>query len=125
MLKTIIIGLLVSQVSFAAFLGKPMKVVNSTIATQVLSGTAIDWNTGNVFTKTLSANTTFTFSNQLTGQVIIVRLTNTASNYTVTWPSVKWVAATAPTMSTGAVSDVYTFVYDGTNTYGSVVQNLQ
>ncbi len=125
MLKVLILSLFFSSVSFASYFGRPPKVFNSTIATQAISGTSIDWRTGSVFTKTLSANTTFTFTGQLTGQVIIVRLTNTASNYTVTWPTVRWVGGTAPTMTTGAFSDVYTLIYDGTNIYGSAVQNLQ
>lgn len=94
------------------------------IAAQAISSTDIDWATGNVFTKTLAANTTFTFSNNVSGQTIIVRLTNTASNYTVTWPTVRWAAGTPPTMTVGAKSDIYTFVYDGSNIYGSAVQNM-
>lgn len=85
----------------------------------------IDWAAGSVFTKTLSANTTLTFSNQVAGQVIMVRITNTASNYTVTWPGgVLWSGGTAPTQTIGAKSDVITLLYDGTNTYGSTVQNF-
>lgn len=90
-----------------------------------ISASDIDWALNSVFAKTLAANTTFTFSNQTAGQVIIVRLTNTASNYTVTWPGgVLWSGGTPPTQTIGAKSDIYTFVYDGTNTYGSVVQNF-
>lgn len=103
----------------------PLPVADTTISTQAIGASAIDWSTGSVFTKTLGANTTFTFSNQTSGQTIVVRLTNTASNYTVTWPTVKWPGGTVPVMSTGATSDVYTFVYDGTNIYGSYVQDLQ
>lgn len=94
-------------------------------AASAISASDIDWSTllktGGVYTKTLGANTTFTFSNLAVG-TIVVRLTNTASNYTVTWPTVKWPGGVAPTMSTGARSDVYTFVYDGTNVFGSYVQ---
>lgn len=105
--------------------GTNYNVVGSQNAPQAISASAIDWATGNVFTKTLAANTTFTFSNQTSGQVIVVRITNTASNYTVTWPgSVLWSAGVTPTQTTGAKSDVYTFVYDGTTTFGSVVQNF-
>jgi hypothetical protein len=103
---------------------RSLVVADMTIANQAISASNIDWSTGNGFSKTLSANTTFTFSNQLTGQTLIVRLTNTASNYTVTWPTVRWAGGTAPTMSPGAVSDVYTFYNDGSNIYGSYVQNL-
>ena len=87
----------------------------------------IDWSLANSFTKTLSANTTFTFSNLGllgNGQTIVVRLTNTASNYTVTWPTVRWATGAAPVMTVGAKSDVYTFFYDGVNIYGSVVQDM-
>jgi DNA-binding transcriptional regulator YdaS (Cro superfamily) len=87
-----------------------------------ISASAIDWSTqlkkGGVYTKTLGANTTFTFSNLAVGTINVI-LTNTASNYTVTWPTVIWPnGAGAPTMSTGATSDFYTFVYDGTNVRG-------
>jgi hypothetical protein len=95
----------------------------------VLDNTAIaaadiDWSLGNVFTKTLAANTTFTFSNMSDGQTIVVRLTNTASNYTVTWPTCKWSGGVAPTMTIGAKDDVYTFIRIGSTTYGSAVQNM-
>lgn len=94
----------------------------------VISASAINWATlgasGGLYTKTLSANTTFTFSNKVAGYTILVRLTNTASNYTVTWPTVKWAGGTPPTMTVGAKSDIYTFVYDGTDVFGSFVQDL-
>lgn len=96
----------------------------SPYSVQALAGTSIDWSQAQTFTKTLSANTTFTFANPTAGQTIIVRLTNTASNYTVTWPTTRWAGGVAPVMSTGAVSDVYTFFYDGTSFYGSVVQSM-
>lgn len=110
--------------SAAVYSGGALTVAQTTVGAQAISASAIDWSTGNAFTKTLGANTTFTFSNQTSGQTAVVRLTNTASNWTVTWPTVKWVSATAPTMTVGAFSDVYTFFYDGTNTYGSAVQNM-
>ena len=93
-----------------------------------ISASAIDWatlgRTGGIYTKTLAANTTFTFSNVTAGYTILVRLTNTASNYTVTWPTVKWSGGVAPVMTVGAKSDIYTFVSDGTNIFGSFVQDM-
>lgn len=83
---------------------------------------AIDWNAGTVFTKTIASNTTFTFSNASSGMVIIVRITAGAGN-TVTWPTVRWAGGTAPTQ-TPSGTDVYTFVHDGANIYGSVVQAM-
>ncbi len=93
-------------------------------ATQTISSTAIDWATGKVFSKTLGANTTFTFSNTTDGQTIVVALTNTASNYTVTWPTVSWAGSSAPVQTTGAKTDVYTFIKIGSTFFGSYVQNL-
>lgn len=96
--------------------------------TAAISASEIDWSTlylsGGLYTKTLGANTTFTFANAVAGQTIIVRLTNTASNYTVTWPTVKWSGGTPPTMTVGAKSDIYTFIYDGTDYFGSYVQDM-
>lgn len=83
---------------------------------------AIDWSLGQVFTKTLAAGAnTFTFSNQASGMVIVVRVTGAAS--TLTWPTVKWAGGVAPTQTASGI-DVYTFVHDGTSIYGSVVQAM-
>ena len=82
----------------------------------------IDWALGAVFTKTLAAGAnTFTFSNQASGMVIVVRVTGAAS--TLTWPTVKWAGGVAPTQTASGI-DVYTFVHDGTSIYGSVVQAM-
>jgi hypothetical protein len=92
---------------------------------QALAALAIDWSAGSVFTKTLATGgNTFTFANATSGRVIIVRLTGHASGSTVTWPAaVRWAGGTEPTQtSTG--TDVYTFVHDGTDIYGSYVQNM-
>lgn len=89
-----------------------------------ISSTAIDWSLGDDFYKTLAANTTFTFSNTTDGQIITVELLNTASNYTVTWPTVKWVGGLAPTQTVGAKTDIYTFKKRGSNIFGTVVQNF-
>lgn len=103
-------------------------LIGASPATSSIAASAIDWSilkqTGGGYLKTLAANTTFTFSNLFAGQIINVRLTNTVSNYTVTWPVVKWSGGTAPTMTTGAKSDIYTFFYDGTDVYGNVIQNF-
>ena len=99
---------------------------NLTPATSTISASAIDWSVSNSFYKTLGANTTFTFSNAVDGQVITICLLNTTSNYTVTWPTIKWAGGTAPTMTTGAHYDVYTIYYNATvgAYFGSYVQNF-
>lgn len=88
------------------------------------SGTSVDWSLSSSFSKTLSANTTFTFANATDGQVIVMTVLNTASNYTVTWPTVSWSGGSAPTQTTGAKTDVYTFTKIGSTIFGSAVQNL-
>lgn len=49
-----------------------------------LTGTNVDWSAASVFTKTLSSNTTLTFSNVTTGLVKDLVITG---NYTLTLPS--------------------------------------
>jgi hypothetical protein len=99
---------------------------NLTPTTTTVSASNIDWSASNSFYKTLAANTTFTFSNAVDGQVITICLLNTTSNYTVTWPTIKWAGGTAPTMTTGAHYDVYTIYYNATvgAYFGSYVQNF-
>lgn len=113
--------------------GAAVFATSPTLATPVINGQtqggaiavaamAIDWSLGQVFTKTLAAGAnTFTFSNQASGMVIVVRVTGAAS--TLTWPTVLWAGGVAPTQ-TASGTDVYTFVHDGTSIYGSVVQAM-
>ena len=49
-----------------------------------LSGTAIDWTASQVFTKTLSGATTFTYTNDEIGMVKDLVLTG---DYAITWPT--------------------------------------
>jgi len=85
-----------------------------------ISASSIDWAAGSSFSKTLSANTMFTFANTVSGQSITVAVTNTTSNWTVTWPTVKWPGDLTPVQSTGAQTDVYTFKNIGGVIYGSL-----
>ena len=73
----------------------------------------LDLNTSNYFTKTISGNSTFTFSNPAaSGTVSIFMLELTHSSGTVTWPgTVKWNADTAPTLTTGK-THLFMFVTD-------------
>lgn len=98
--------------------------------TSAIGASDIDWSTlknvDGLYTKTLSANTTLTFSNVTAGQTIVIAITNTASNYTLAWPAAaKWSGGTTPTQTIGAKTDVYTCkAYDSTNAYCSAVQNF-
>ena len=95
-----------------------------TVAPITISASDVAWVNGSTYTKTLGANTTFTFSGSSSGDTITVALTNTASNYTVTWPTVVWPGGVAPVQTVGAKTDIYSFKKVGSTIYGSVIQNF-
>jgi len=95
----------------------------------VLSGTTpfVNCETGNVFSQTLSGNTTFTFSNPPAsgtayGFSLKIVQDASASGFTVTWPSaVDWPGGTAPTLTdaANAVDQFVFYTHDaGTTWYG-------
>ncbi len=62
----------------------------------------IDCTDGNYFTKTINANSTFTFSNTPAAVAYSFTLEVTHISGTITWPtSVQWPGSTAPTLTTG------------------------
>ena len=63
----------------------------------------VDCSLGNYFTKTIAANSTFTFSNPpASGRAYAFTLEVTHTSGTITWPaSVKWPFDVAPTLTTG------------------------
>jgi hypothetical protein len=85
----------------------------------------IDCSLGNFFTKTISANSTFTFSNPPSSRAYAFTLELTHTSGTVTWPTtVRWGGGTAPTLTTSRVH-LFTFVTDdaGTNWRGVAQTN--
>jgi len=83
--------------------------------------------TGTVQTATLTASTacTFTMPTATAGKSFILLLKQAAAtgNGTATFTSVKWNSAGAPTITaTAGKMDIFTFVSDGTNWYGSASQ---
>lgn len=79
--------------------------------TATIDDSIIDLNNGCVFTKTITANTTFSIIGVPTGKTAVFNLilTNGGSK-TVTWPnSVKWANGTAPSFTSSGV-DVITFM---------------
>jgi hypothetical protein len=115
----------VSATAMTGAVNVPAPKLSQTIAATVnIPSTQIDWSVAYIYRKTLSANTTFTFVNAVDGMQIRIALTNTASNYTVTWPAVRWTGGAAPTQTVGAKTDLYTFTKIGTVIYGTVVQDL-
>lgn len=72
----------------------------------------IDCSTANYFTKTIAANSTFTFSNAPASRAYSFTLELTHTSGTITWPAaVKWPADTAPTLTTGK-THLFMFVTD-------------
>ena len=87
-----------------------------------LTTSEIDLSKGVVFSKTVSADTVFTFINAPSGRAATFNLIITnGGSATITWPaSVKWTDAAAPTLTASGV-DVLTFMTpNGTTWYGTV-----
>jgi len=72
----------------------------------------IDCSAGNYFTKTISANSTFTFGSVPASRAYSFVLELTHTSGTITWPAaVKWPADNAPTLTTGT-THLFVFVTD-------------
>jgi hypothetical protein len=87
-----------------------------------LTTSEIDLSKGVVFSKTVSADTVFTFTNAPSGRAATFNLIITnGGSATITWPaSVKWTDAAAPTLTASGV-DVLTFMTpNGTTWYGTL-----
>lgn len=83
---------------------------------QAISSTAIDWSLAEFQTKSISANTTFTFSGitAAKAQVLVLNLT-ISSGATPTWPAaVKWPGGVAPSLPNGRHRLVFTTDDGGT-----------
>lgn len=94
------------------FTGQPY--VNGSYRSNIVSVAAldIDCSAGNYFTKTISANSTFTVSNVPSSRAYSFTLELTHTSGTVTWFSgVQWPAGTAPTLTTGK-THLFMFVTD-------------
>lgn len=96
--------------------------VETTETTYNLTGTDIDPANGQVQTKTLSANTTFTESLE-DGQAVLLGIDD-GTAYTVTWPTITWTkaggSAAAPTLATTGYTWVLIWQV-GSTLYGSEV----
>jgi hypothetical protein len=72
----------------------------------------IDCSTANYFTKTIAADSTFTFSNPPSSRSFAFALELTHTSGAITWPAaVKWPKDTAPTLTTGK-THIFIFVTD-------------
>lgn len=89
------------------------------------STTSVVFRNGNIADIVLSSSTTLTFSNAAVG-TYIVKITQGGSGFNlVSWPAnVLWSGGIIPTLTTAVgKTDIFTFVYDSTNYYGSYALN--
>ena len=100
--------------------------VTATIVGSESTGSSTTINTNVPYNeRTLTANTTFTFSNTGNSKTWIVVVKNISTAYTVTWPAgIKWGTNGAPTQraNTGDDGDVYTFFQENGFIYGAARQ---
>lgn len=76
----------------------------------------IDCSTANYFTKTIAADSTFTFSNPPASRAYAFALELTHTSGAITWPAaVKWPKNTAPSLTTGK-THIFIFVTDDSGT---------
>jgi len=89
------------------------------------TGTAItiDLANGTVQNLTLTGNATITMPTAVAGKSFIIILSQDATgSRTVTWTTVVWPSATAPTItSTASKKDIYSFFSNGTSWYGTTI----
>lgn len=80
---------------------------------------------GTAMTYTLTGNCTFTMPTAAAGKSFTLFLNTGTGSYTGTFTGVKWSGNTAPTITTTASRmDILSFASDGTNWYGSIIQNF-
>jgi len=95
-----------------------------TVTPAAIAASNINWNDSDIQTITLTANTTFTFSNTADGQTVRVFVTNPGT-FVVTWPAtVKWKGGTAPVQTTLTKTDIYELVQVGGLVYGKQDANF-
>lgn len=95
------------------------------VALTMGTAVSINWALGMSFRGNLNANTVMSFSNAFNTGDIMVALTNSASNYTVTWPvATKWAGGSAPIQTTGVHTDIYMFIQTNGTVYGTAIQNF-
>jgi len=97
--------------------------INETIfAITDASSVALDPDNGMVQTWTLGANRTATDS-LTTGQSMLLIITASSSNYTLTWPTMKWNGGSAPTLGGSDPTAIELFKV-GSQLYGATVGDL-
>lgn len=79
----------------------------------------VSWSSGSVYWLSLNDNTTLTFSGAVDGQSLTLFVKQNVGSKAITWPTILWPSATAPTLTTTAgKTDIITLVYIGGVYYG-------
>jgi hypothetical protein len=105
--------------------------INANIANQILTdGSTINWDTslGSVATVTLGGSRTMAAPTNLKiGSYVLHVIQDGVGNRTITWNAIfKWPAGVAPVLTTtGNRRDLFSFVCDGTNLYGSYLPDVR
>ena len=108
-----------------------VNVASANILQQTLAdGATVNWNValGQIATVTLGGNRTMAAPTNLkVGTYILHVYQDGTGSRTITWNAVfKWTAATAPPLTSAINShDVFSFVSDGTNLYGSFMPDVR
>lgn len=100
-------------------------IIENRVALGSISGSnTLDLNLGNVYTATITGNTTFAVSNPpASGSSVSfnLELTN-AGAYTITWwTGVKWTGGTAPTLTASGRDVLAFFTHDGGTTWSGFI----
>ena len=84
----------------------------------------VDLSLGDYFTKTISADTTFTVSNVAstgTATSFVLDLTNGGAGVITWWSGVKWAGGTAPTLTASGRDVLSFFTHDGGTTWSGFI----
>lgn len=98
------------------------EITETVFAITDASSVALDPVNGMIQTWTLGANRTAT-DNLTTGQSMLLIITASSSNYTLTWPTMKWSGGSAPTLG-GANPTAIELFKVGSQLYGATVGDL-
>ena len=98
------------------------EITETVFAITDASSVALDPINGMIQTWTLGANRTATDS-LTTGQSMLLIITASSSNYTLTWPTMKWNGGSAPTLG-GANATAIELFKVGSQLYGATVGDL-
>lgn len=98
--------------------------VNPTVVIPAIE-TNIDWQSGEVFAEILSADKTYTFSNQQDGKTIVVVINNIDTvDHTINFPSANWANTTVVNIVPANSTTAFTFVDVAGNLLASAVEGL-